>query len=88
MPPSTHRLALGLALAVLVTALLAGTVATTAAIAVELGDGDTCETGGTAYVKPTPSAENVETLSRHVAACVVEADDPDAVTGGPPTGTD
>lgn len=65
------RLAVGLALVLLVTTVLAGAVATSAAIGAELADGDHCETGA-ADAPTTPTPENVTAIAGNVTRCIVE----------------
>lgn len=69
------RLAVGLTLALLVTLLLAAVVATSAAVTIELSDGDRCETGGAADLPSTPSAENVTAVAGNVTKCLAAGDD-------------
>lgn len=87
MRRSKRRLVLGLVVALLVTGLATVAVAASAAVTIELFDGDTCETDGTSYVRPTPTPENVKTLAGNVADCVVEGRDDDPATGSPPRNT-
>ena len=81
----TVRLAVGLALVVVVTAVLAGAVATSAAITIELSDGDNCETGGQADPASTSTPGDVTAFAGNVTKCIA-----DGATGGadvgPPTG--
>ena len=78
-----RRLAVGIALVLLVTAVLAGAVATSAAVGVELSDGDACETGGHTDVVRTPTPENVTALAGNVTRCIAEGGD--GGPGGPQT---
>lgn len=80
------RLAVGLSLVLLVTAVLAGAVTTVAAVSDELSDGDGCENGGNSIGDITASAENVTTLAGNVTGCIVDGEDRDAITDDPPTG--
>lgn len=81
------RLAVGLALVVLVTVVLAGAVATVAAVSDELSDGDDCETGGDSVGEMTATPENVTTVAGNVPGCIADGSNADATTGEPPTGT-
>lgn len=84
MREETVRLAAGLVLALLVTATLSGVVGASVAISVELSDGDTCETGGTSYVRPTATPENARLLSENLAGCILEGETVAPAVGGPP----
>lgn len=78
------RLAVGLALVVLVTAILAGAVVTSAAVTVELTDGDACETGGASDgTEVTP--ENVTTVAGNLTECIVGGEDDDVTPDSPPS---
>lgn len=68
------RLAVGLALVVLVTAVFTGVVATSAAVGMELSDGDRCETGGESDVRTTATPENVTSLAGNVTSCIAGSD--------------
>ena len=81
------RLALGLALVFLVTAVLAGAVATSAAITIELSDGDGCETGGATDVRTTATPENVTAFAGNVTKCLAGTDETDSTPTGLPSGT-
>lgn len=82
----TIRLVVGIAAVLLVTALLAGVVATAAAITIELSDGDACETGGEADVRATATPENVTALAGNATRCLGVVDDPGASDGQLPDG--
>ena len=69
------RLAVGLALVLVVTFALAGAVATAAAVSDELSDGDGCETGGAAIDETTASPENVTDLAGNVTGCIADGGD-------------
>lgn len=84
MREETARLAAGLVLVLLVTSTLEGVVAASVAISVELSDGDTCETGGTAYVRPAATPENARLLSENLAGCILGGETGEPAVGGPP----
>lgn len=84
MREETARLAAGLVLVLLVTATLAGVVAASVAVSVELSDGDTCETGGTAYVRPAATPENARLLSANLPGCILDEETGVSAVGGPP----
>lgn len=79
------QLAVGLALVLLVTVVVAGAVATSAAVGIELSDGDRCETGGASDVRTTATPENVTSLAANVTRCVAEGDG-SAPAGSSPSG--
>lgn len=81
-----RRIVVGLALTTLVTATLAGAVATSAAITIELSDGDACETGGSSDVVTTATPENVTSLAGNVTRCIAGDDDPGEAAGEAPSG--
>ena len=85
MRDATLRIAGGIALVLLVTGLLAGAVATSAAVSIELSDGDSCETGG-AGERTTPTPENVTAIAGNVTRCLGAGPDAGAVAGGAQTG--
>lgn len=68
------RLAVGIVLVLLVTAVLAGTVATAAAVSGELSDGDGCETGGSPAGGATVTPENVTALAGNVTDCLASGE--------------
>ena len=70
MRETTLRLAGGIALVLLVTALLAGAVATSAAVTIELSDGDSCESGSVDGERTTPTPENVTEFAGNVTRCL------------------
>lgn len=78
------RLAVGLALVLLVTAILAGAIVTSAAVTVELTDGDGCETGGASDGGIDATPENVTTVAGNLTECIVRGED-DVTAGGPPS---
>ena len=80
------RLAVGLVLALLVTAVLAGTVATAAAISGELSDGDGCETGGSPE-GATVTPENVTALAGNVTDCLRSGEEPGSSDSTLPAGS-
>lgn len=59
MPRVTARIVVGIALVLIVTASLAGVVATTAALTVELSNDDGCADGTASDVRATPAPEPV-----------------------------
>lgn len=80
------RIAVGFALVLLVTAVLAGAVATSAAVGFELSDGDACETGGESDVRTTATPENVTSLARNVSGCIAADGDGAGTRDHPSTG--
>ena len=84
MRETTLRIAGGIALVLLVTAILAGAVATSAAVTIELSDGDTCESGSVDGERTTPTPENVTEFAGNVTRCI--GDDPRTGASGAPTG--
>lgn len=81
----TVRLAVGFALVLLITGVLAGAVATSAAITIELSDGDRCETGGESDVGSTATPGDVTSLAGNVTKCIADGAT-DASDRSPPTG--
>ena len=72
MSETRTRVYVGLVLAVVVTVLLAGVVATSAAVSIELSDGDACETDGDADGQVQPPANQVTEFAGDVTRCLTE----------------
>lgn len=70
MAESNLRLTLGIVLALLVTLLLASVVVTSAAVTIELSDGDGCETGSGSDRETTASPDGVSTVAGTVTECI------------------
>ena len=72
MTETNTRVYVGIVLALVVTLLLAGVVATSAAVSIELSDGDACETHGDGDRQVHSPSKRVTEIAGDVTRCLAE----------------